>query len=556
MEEKIHLSLKDWLYNVGVVGFINILKYAGHEEEIEFNGQEVIIDSKVLENFEEKYFNYFINTYEKKLAWSKVVSYRNKIEYFEKENYSNFDKKAFENFNKYIENLKKYLKSNSHKAAYELISSDFPILEKEKNIQKIKLKKNESIEDRLEDVKRIIEKIKEVIDFYSLDEVKKYIAAKNVIYTIIKNAWNGISFLNPQTKEKNIYSDYKNYFPLSTFKYLNESKEKYKYDCFTCDNKIKKMDNDLGFLNATGFDTSRKTSHVWNFVNDIAICPVCKLIYSCVPAGFTYVYDKGIYVNANRSIAEAIKINNRVRMTILNDEEMNSNTTYRAMITAMSESINNSSKYELSDIQVVRYENEKYRFNILSKKILNLINNSKHELDILIKAGYKEIDKYFRVYEEVMRNILNNENMFLLIHKMLILKLTKSNNALFNGRHLLAVININFEYLKGVGEMKKIEKDALKSYNGAGYYLKQAYKDKNSENKLNGISYRLLNALKTNNNGMFMDTILNCYLYTGKKVPKFFIDCLQDIETFKTIGYAFVSGLIDDKNNNLDGGDR
>ena len=40
----------------------------------------------------------------------------------------------------------------------------------------------------------------------------------------------------------------------------------------------------------TGFDTSRKPSHVWNFINDIAVCPVCKLVYSCVPAGFLFLW--------------------------------------------------------------------------------------------------------------------------------------------------------------------------------------------------------------------------------------------------------------------------
>ncbi len=106
--------------------------------------------------------------------------------------------------------------------------------------------------------------------------------------------------------------------------------------------------------------------------------------------------------------------------------------------------------------------------------------------------------------------------------------------------------------------MENIEKDILKTYSGAGYYLKQAYIDKSSENKLNGISYRLLNALKTNNRGMFMDVILNCYLYTGKQVPSFFTDCMKDTELFKTIGYSFVAGLIDGegktKNTNSNGG--
>lgn len=95
--------------------------------------------------------------------------------------------------------------------------------------------------------------------------------------------------------------------------------------------------------------------------------------------------------------------------------------------------------------------------------------------------------------------------------------------------------------------MEKLEKDSIQRANTSGYYLRQDYKGKKAENKLNGIAYRLLNALKTNNKDMFMDTILNCYLYVQKEVPAIFLDALRDELAFKTIGYAFVTGLIEGK---------
>jgi CRISPR-associated protein Cst1 len=100
------------------------------------------------------------------------------------------------------------------------------------------------------------------------------------------------------------------------------------------------------------------------------------------------------------------------------------------------------------------------------------------------------------------------------------------------------------------------EKDVLKSYRGAGYYLRQEYKKKGSDKKLEGISYKLLNSLKTNNNGMFMDVIINSYLYAGQQIPSFFTDCLKSNVELKTIGYAFVSGLVDgeDYKKNNEGG--
>ncbi len=91
--------------------------------------------------------------------------------------------------------------------------------------------------------------------------------------------------------------------------------------------------------------------------------------------------------------------------------------------------------------------------------------------------------------------------------------------------------------------------DGLKDANLAGYILRKAYLEKDPKTgKIPGISYRLLNALKTGNRSMFMDVLLNCYLYVGKEVPKIIPEVLRDDdEAFSTIGYAFVSGLIEGK---------
>lgn len=541
----IQLRLGDWLYNAGIVGIVNILEHE-REDSAKYAGREVSFDICELENFEEKFFNYFIDTYEPMIAWKKVISYKSQIEVFEGEKFQNFNEKSLEEFNKYIENLKRYLKSNSHVAAYELIEEKYPVLEREKELKKIQLKKKELLQDKIPEIKLEISKIKEIIRFYEKPQAKKYIAGKNVIYNVIRNGWNGVSILNPQTKEKNMYKDYKKYFPQDALNYMKADKSKFKYECFNCHAPIENLNIEMGFLNASGFDSSRKPSHVWNYYNDIAICPVCKLVYSCVPAGFTYVYNRGIFVNANNSASSIVRISQKMRELMLKDEGLTPNTTYKSLIAAIQEKTNDSFRYELSDIQVVRYENEVYRFNILSRQCVNVVRDSKKELDRIIKSSYKEGDEYIRLYEEVVKKLFNNENQFLLIHRLLVYKLSKPNNEIFyNVGNIMDVITINFTYLKGITSMRDVEKEDLKAYSRAGYYLKKDYKNKHSENKLKGITYRLLNALKTNNQGMFMDTILNCYLYIKKQVPYFFTDCLKDKERFKMIGYSFVSGLID-----------
>ncbi|MBS4537081.1 type I-B CRISPR-associated protein Cas8b1/Cst1 [Clostridium sp. D2Q-11] len=552
MGEKIKVEMNDWLFNAGIVGIVNILEHAG--DKVEKYNDYIEFEEEVLDNFEEKYFKYIIDIYAKQLSWNKIVSYKPTLNYFEEEGFQDFNKDNLDRLNNYIKDVKYYTKSNSYKAAYDLINSDMDVVSISKGLKTIKLKKKETIEDIVEDVKHNYEILKQIIVYMEKPQHKKYFAGKNAIYTIIKNSWNGICFLNPQTKEKNIYKDFKDYFINPVNDYIEDDKTKYKYNCFNCERDMKDLNNDYSFLNNIGFDVSRKSSHVWEFNNDAAMCPICKLIYSCTPAGIIYAYSKGIFINNNSDITSLIDTNNKIKYELNNEEGFSRGSTYRALMESIVEKYNETIKYEISDIQLIRYESEIYKFNILSKKVLEILENSKEELNKLVKTGYKEINTYFNIYELVIDRIFNNQNLFTLIHKLLIFKLSSPKDCRFNTSHVKKILKINMKFMEGMGFMYVNEKDIVKTASASGYYLREKYRQKGSIDKLNGISYRLLNSLKTNNKDMFMDTLLNCYLYAQKCVPKVFLDALKDEENFKSIGYAFVTGLIEGKEDN-NGGD-
>lgn len=546
MEENIKLCMEDWMKNAGIVGLYNILKHSG--DSVKFHENHIEFESEILIDFEEKYFSYFIDKYKEVISINKIKSFEKFIVYNEENNFQKFNKDRLEQLNNYIGNIaKRYIKSASYKTAYELIDSPIDLLSIEKKLKKISLKKKQNIEDIIPEIKIQFSLIKKIILYMKLEEAYKYIAGKNIIYTIIRNGWDGVCFLNPQTKEKDMYKDYREYFVQPVIEYLDLDKSKFKYPCFTCDREIKDLKNDLSFLNNTGFDVSRKSSHVWEFQNDVAVCPICKLIYSCVPAGINYLYNKGIFINDTSSVEDAIDINRKVYMEIYKQDSIEKKMTYKALVKSIQEQYNDKLKYELADIQLIRYEEDRYKFNILSKKTLMIIKESQGDLDSLIKVGFKEINTYFNVYELVIDRLLNNQNMFTLAQKLLHYKLSQPKDSYYNSYHILKILDINLNFLKEVGYMKELDKDIVKLGNSAGFFLRKQYKDKGSVDKLTGISYRLLNSLKTNNINSFMDTVLNCYLYTKESVPKIIVDSLKDEEQFKTIGYAFVAGLIEGK---------
>ena len=558
---EIVIELGTWQYNAGIAGLCNILEKNGieiniHEDKLVFNSEEDL--KNALENFEEKYFNYLIEKYEKTLSWYKIVSYKEELQDI-KNNFEILDEKRFQELDKYIkEILKYYIKSASYKAAYELIGGNTDPLQLEKELKPVSIKKNEKISDKKEDILKMIDKALILIEY--CEKGKEYLAGKNVIYTLIKNAWNGVCFLNPQTKEKNFYKDFKNYFVDTALSYLDEDKSKYKYECFVCDSKIKNFDNDFSFLNETGFDTARKPSHAWNFLNNAGMCPLCRLIYSCIPAGFNYVYGNGIFINSNQSLTELLRVNRLVYEKIYNHNtknEGNSSLTYRALAEALKDEKEENLKYELADIQMVRYENEKYYFNILSKNIIKIIKNSKNDLDFLTKAWYREINTDFRIYEEVMKRLLNNQNLFALIYKLLFYKVSREKDCHFTANHVMNILNINYRILEGVGLMENKEKFNREA-KAAGFYLREKYINKKAEHKIPGLCYRILNGIKTNNRKVVMDTIFNMYLYVESPVSNVIAKMLDDDKSLEQFGYGFTAGFLSGKqneNSKADGGE-
>ena len=133
--EVIQLTLGDWTWNASITGFINIVG----KDNVKFNGCTAEVPVYCLENFEEKYFKYFIDTYEKTLPWYRIVSFKETIEHYRENDFKNLDIQGLKGINSYIgDTAKRYLTSKSIMSAFELIGIAQRIAELEKRLQKIK----------------------------------------------------------------------------------------------------------------------------------------------------------------------------------------------------------------------------------------------------------------------------------------------------------------------------------------------------------------------------------------------------------------------------------
>lgn len=562
--KEVVVKLDDWLKNAGILGFYRMIKEAGLGKFVTLNENGLIFSETALHHFSEAYFGYFNKHYEKFFTVFVMIHFLPTLEKFEKNGLENMTKEELDGLNQKIKYFKEKLKSNSYKSACELMESDFKPDMREKELKEIKLKEKQKLLDKLEEIREQIHLLKDTIAILSSEEGKKYIGASNAMYNILNKALGGISFLNPQVKEKNMYKEMDAYFSLPALEYLKVEKGKYKYHCFSCGSQMDNLSTSYSMMNHIGFDINRKTSNVWNFNNDASICPICRLIYACVPAGFTYLGNRGIFVNYSHSIEGLEKINNRIREEIYG-KELLQRSVFAGLVQGMQAEFHEDVKYELQDLQVIRYGNNKYTFNILSKVFLGVIKEVSKMNDIkdgkivsdhfgnIKNASWKEGNDVFYLYEEVMDNLLNGRNQFLLIHKLIQYYLSGKSDCYFQMKSIYSVIVINDKFLKEVGVLEKEEKkpfNPLLKARELGYKLQLEYnKDveepsKGYHKKLNGIAYRMLNALKTNNTNSFMDSFINAHMYVTMPIPKLFSEFLHDEIEFKNLGYAFVTGMI------------
>lgn len=541
----IRIELSDWLKNAGIVGIFNILESSSElKEKVNKRNNYIEFDSSELDNFHELYFQYLIQEYKEFISIEKIV---NKEEWIKDLLDKDITEKDLEGLNTYIKYVKERLKSASYKSAYEILGdNEYSLLDKSADLKEVKLKRSQSVSDVVTEFKEQCYLLLQIIEYLNNPKVRKIIAAKNVIYDIIQGFWSDVSFLNKNNSKNDMYKHYEKDFIEPVKNYIEADLDKSKNTCFTCDNKIEKLSKpfafDITWITKMGVDGNRKSSHFWNYYSDANICPICNLVYSCIPAGFSVINGKGLFINNNQSISNIISANAHVLNGNKTLEELEEET-YFNIVDSMEQKSVEEAKSEVENIQVVKFDKNNssrpYTFNVLSKDKLLIIKNNKKILEQLLNKKVKLAKEYYlNIYSSVLDRIYNGKNLFDLLDTLTRLRISgeyKNSYVIY----LLIKLNNNCMDMRGGNKVYYKDIDKFKDY---GMNLKKVY-GKEGENKIPGILYRLQNAIKVKDQGRFMYTLLNAYTSKKQAIPVDFIQALQDTDKFQTIGYAFLIGL-------------
>ncbi|HEK8843523.1 TPA: type I-B CRISPR-associated protein Cas8b1/Cst1 [Clostridioides difficile] len=610
---KLRVYRGDWFFNMGIVGFLNIIKKADKQAEIFIMEDYIEFDSLFLENFHEYYFNYFMDEYDVSKRIKKNIDYS-----------INFIKSKPDRIKDGIKKIKDSVKQQNDKIKKFDEEKFNMIKEKLDSMSKIKSY------DEFDSLEALVD---ETIDIFKIKSINDRLTANLYKYVVQDNYFGQVSFFNvakakldldglkqvmfndylrqiiyfgelEDLLEENDYDKLKNYLNdrlNSIAKDINEKKvskssintiEKIMKEInknFIKKNKsiedIKKYMDSLevcemcglykGILDEysesnfapLGVSTNNARNMFWNQAYVPSICDICKLILFCTPAGATYTRKNYLineenefylFVNMDTCINELFERNNSLKAQKSEYSDSKDENPFNQLIKSIVEENTLKSEWQLRNILFVEF-----KASIDSKKCkINYFNIPTYLAKFFTdKYANKKIQSIYdyKLKSNVLDLLLKNRDLKHLINNILRNKVKndmESNNKsnisgidCFRVVQLRALIN---SYKKGVYKMdsKNLEKndEKLRIIYYLGCDIHDYFVNKNSKNKIGGVSYKLLNSVKVGNKSDFMDTIIRVFMSAEKQMPAFILDIeIEKDLDFESIGHAFISGLISGK---------
>ncbi|WP_447516202.1 type I-B CRISPR-associated protein Cas8b1/Cst1 [Clostridioides difficile] len=601
---KLRVYRGDWFFNMGIVGFLNIIKKADKQAEIFIMEDYIEFDSLFLENFHEYYFNYFMDEYDVSKRIKKNIDYS-----------INFIKSKPDRIKDGIKKIKDSVKQQNDKIK-KFDEEKFNLI-KEKLDSMSKIKSYDEF-DSLEAL------VDETIDIFKIKSINDRLTANLYKYVVQDNYFGQVSFFNvakakldldglkqvmfndylrqiiyfgelEDLLEENDYDKLKNYLNdrlNSIAKDINEKKVS-KSSINTIEKIMKEINKNFikknksiedikecmdslevcemcglykGILDEysesnfapLGVSTNNARNMFWNQEYVSSICDVCKLILFCTPAGATYTRKNYLineenefylFVNMDTSINELFERNNSLKVQKSESSDSKDENPFNQLIKSIVEENTLKSEWQLRNILFVEF-----KASIDSKKCkINYFNIPTYLAKFFVKENKKIQSIYdYKLKSNVLDLILKSKDLKHLINNTLrnIVKSNlESNNksnisglSCFNVVQLRTILN---NYKRGV---YKMDYKKLRKIYESGCEIHDYYIDKNAKNKIEGITYKILNLIKVGNKNDFMQTILRIFSPSEKIPPEEILQIFveEDLD-FESVGYAFVTGLISGK---------
>lgn len=595
---KVRIYLSEWFYNLGIIGFNEILQFNKENYDVDLSSYGYTIkdnyiefDKELLREFHIYYFNYFIERYDVARELKKNLDFytnlaknegkfKNAIDKIKKlikdtnAKVLKIDDESAKYINELVKDLSKIKKPDELPKVLEIVDKFNEIVLLKKINSKMSLNKFKSIlsnsffgQKSYLNVINTLKSIEEQMKIMFNDYISPILYLKDLEASISENNEEQLNILiNGALKEAKLNKTIEKLFKNINKKVLKKNKGISGTDeilstyhtCSMCGTE-KSLGNDYseGDFVPLAISSDNAQNMFWNMNTTYPICDICRLILLCTPAGTVDIFkqylddkydikDKVYYgfINLDTKFSELIKINESFRSRNKKD------SPYGELVLDIVQNLTHISDWQLSNILYVEFNTD---YNSKNCK-LNYLHIPRYLAEFLRdKSKLFEAIKDSKLKAEALDLIIGGKDLRHLIDRKL-REVIQDKYKYTNNCLILCKIEYFIRRYKGGKEMASGSNDKrLKALYMQGYLIGEKFRNDKEENKITGIAYRLLNAAKAGNKSDFMDTVIRTHISCGEEVPMLFLDVMAEENLqFEEIAHSYITGLTS-KSKNKDG---
>lgn len=551
----IRLYLEDWATNTGILGFYRILEHA-ETDLFEIEETYLDFDPKLLHDFPEWFFNYAFD----------MFSVAN-----EKENRMNaYLIHASSNFKRFKDFIFADIKSTENKLnkrlpiesgiLKELFSrkKDISTIEELTTITKdyLKLLKQDQVNEvltlnmirfrlgELHGQTSFLQRSRSTLnrseheEFLARDFVRPILLEQEVL-AILQSSTSpneAIEDLNEVIQQ----SDDEDFRKLAKQTITKLKKDELLY-CPVIEGQLALTDYTEAVFLPNAVSLANATNYTWNNQKTFPISNLYRLVMFCSAFGLYKDGETYSFIQTDEDFDALAEVND---LFVTNKKQ---NNPFEVFLYDTLKEVKDKANWISKNMLIVEFQN--------SGKKTTLTQNflSEHAIQYIQERGGKELDhiKYPPFRNVILRKLLNGEQFFRDITNQLRKNVDNKYSSHDTYAATLAMFHLNrIKECYGMSNetreaqyesMQKRVQYALMD----GREVRRRLTERRMENKIPGITYRLLNALTTNNRQQFFDTLFRTFLLVEKNTSMYVDATREHSNEFEGIASALLSGLND-----------
>lgn len=555
----IRLYLEDWATNTGILGFYRILEHA-ETDLFEIEETYIDFDSKLLQDFPEWFFNYAFDMFsvanEKEDKMNAFLTYATSN--FKRSKDSIFtDIKGTENkLNKRLPieggTLKELFSRKKDVSTIEelkTITKDYLKLLKQEQVNEIltlnmirsyltELHGQPSFLQRRQSTLNRIEHI----GFLTEGFIQPILLEQEIL-TILRSSDSPNEAI--EGLKKAIQQSSNVAFKKLSKKIITKLKDDELLYCPVIEGQLALTDYTEAVFYPNSVSIGNATNYTWNNQASFPISNLYRLIMFCSVFGLHREQIKKevtySFIQTDEDFDALAEVND---LFVINKKQ---NNPFEVFLYDTLKEAKDKANWISKNMLIVEFQN-KGKKTTLTHNFL-----SEYAIQYIQERGGKELDhiKYPSFRNIILRKLLNGEHFFRDITNQLRKNVNNNYSSYDTYTATLAMFHLNrIKECYGMSnETREAQYESMqKRIQYAlmdGREVRRRLTERGMENKVPGITYRLLNALTTNNRQQFFETLFRTFLLVEKNTSMYVDATREHSSEFEGIASALLSGLND-----------